>query len=783
MNMKYICPMHPEIVQDHPGRCPKCGMDLISVEQMKKNAQKMPHDMDMDRAEGATGPLTTKKITFGIGGMHCASCVLLNEQAIKEVKGVQDASVNFALRQASVSFDETVTNEKTIHEAVVSAGYRVEDMSGMDHTMRHANEKKEVEGIKRTAVWAIILAGITAVLAMANIRFGILVAGIDLSIIMQMVLSAVVIFGFGREFHMGMIRNLRRFRADMDTLVSLGTIAAFAWSVYGLGTGRMDSYFETGAVVAALILLGRYFEAKSRGSAGEAIEKLMQLGAKSANVVRGGEEKEIPIADVVVGDILRIRPGEKIPVDGEVVSGDTSIDESMLTGESMPVSKGMHDAVFGATLNVSGSFDIKATKVGSETVLAQIVKMVSDAQTQKAPIERLADRISSVFVPIVLALAAATFVIWFLVTHNIAESVTSAVAVLVVACPCALGLATPTAVMVGTGEGARRGILIKNGSSLEKGKKIDVVIFDKTGTLTEGKPEVTDIVVASGITEEHLLALAAGVESFSEHPLARAVMEEAKKKHLTPLTISNFSNVVGKGIKGMLGGKRVAVGSGRFITEQNISLGSLEKDVARLQSEAKTILAVVEDEHLIGALAVADTVKGDAAAAIEALRHIGIKTVMITGDNEATAHAVAKTLGIDDVIAHVMPQDKAAEIKKLQTQGLKIAFVGDGINDAPALVQADLGIAMGTGTDIAIESGDIVLVKGNPMKVVEAITLSGRTFRIIRQNLFWAFFYNVAAIPLAALGFLNPMIAATAMAASSVSVVGNSLRIRNKKTM
>ena len=774
--------MHPEIVQDHPGRCPKCGMDLVPVEQMKKkNVQTMPHDMAMDHAKNATGSPTVKKITFGIGGMHCASCVLLNEQAIKEVKGVQDASVNFALRQASVSFDEKVTNEKAIHEAVTNAGYRVEDMGGMDHSMRHANEKKEVEEIKRTAVWAIVLAGITAILAMANIRFGISVAGIDASVIVQMVLSAIVIFGFGREFHIGMIRNLQRLRADMDTLVSIGTIAAFAWSVYGLATGRMDSYFETGAVVTALILLGRYFEAKSRGAAGEAVEKLMQLGAKSAQVLRDGEEKEIPIADVVVGDILRIRPGEKIPVDGEVVSGGTSIDESMLTGESMPVGKGVHDAVFGATLNVSGSFDMKATKVGSETMLAQIVQMVSDAQTQKAPIERLADKISSVFVPIVLALAAATFVIWFFVTHNIAESVTSAVAVLVVACPCALGLATPTAIMVGTGEGARRGVLIKNGSSLEKGKKIDIVIFDKTGTLTEGKPEVTDIVVASGIAEEHLLTLAAGVESFSEHPLARAVMEETKKRHLAPLAISDFSNIAGKGIEGIAGGKRVAVGSIHFVMEQNIPLGSLEKDITRLQSEAKTILAIIEGKDLIGVLAVADAVKSDAAAAIKALKHIGIKTMMITGDNETTAHAVAKMLDIDDIIAHVMPQDKAAEIKKLQAQGSKVAFVGDGINDAPALVQADLGIAMGTGTDIAIEAGDVVLVKGSPMKVVEAITLSQRTFRTIQQNLFWAFFYNVAAIPLAALGFLNPMIAATAMAASSVSVVGNSLRIRHGK--
>lgn len=719
-----------------------------------------------------------KTITFGIGGMHCASCVLLNEQAIKEVKGVKDASVNFALRKASVTFDESATNEMEIHMAVEKGGYRVEDMA--DGSMRHDHEMREVATVKRTAIWAVALAGITALLAMANIRLGVPIAGRDLGIYVQMVLSAAVIFGLGREFHIGMVKKMRRFQADMDTLVSLGTIAAFAWSVYGLIIGSMNSYFETGAVVAALILLGRYFEAKSRGAAGEAVEKLMQLGVKSAKVVRNGEEKEIPIAEVVVGDILRIRPGEKIPVDGELVSGGTSIDESMLTGESMPVNKSVGDSVFGATLNISGSFDMKAKKVGSETVLAQIVKMVSDAQTQKAPIERLADRISSIFVPIVLAIAAVTFVVWFVMTHNIALSIASAVAVLVVACPCALGLATPTAVMVGTGEGARRGVLIKNGSSLEKGKKIDVVVFDKTGTLTEGKPRVTDVICASDMTEENLLAIASGIESFSEHPLARAVMEKAKQKNIHPAIVTDFSNIVGKGIQGTLDGEHVAVGSVRFASEQNIALGQLEKEIVRLESEAKTVLVVLKNAKPVGALAVADVVKGDAKDAIEALKRAGIRTAMITGDNEATAHAIAKTLGIDDVVAHVMPQDKAAEVKKLQAQGLKVAFVGDGINDAPALVQADLGIAMGTGTDIAIESGDIVLVKGSPMKVVEAISLAQKTFRTIRQNLFWAFFYNVAAIPLAAFGFLNPMVAATAMAASSISVVGNSLRIRRK---
>ena len=722
-----------------------------------------------------------KTITFGIGGMHCASCVLVNEQTIQAVPGVKSASVNFAMRKASVEFDEAKTSEKEIHAAVLGGGYRVEDIS--DTSMRHEHEEHEVAAVKRTALWSVALAAITAVLAMAGIRFGVPVFDRDLSGILQMILSAVVIFGFGREFHIGMLKNARSLRANMDTLVSLGTVAAFAFSVYGLIVGSADSYFETGAVVAGLILLGRYFEAKSRGAAGEAVEKLLQLGAKSAKVIRNGAEQEVPIADVAIGDILRIRPGEKIPVDGTLVSGNSSVDESMLTGESMPVNKAAGDSVFGATLNVSGSFDMKAEKVGNETVLAQIVKMVSDAQTQKAPIERLADRISSIFVPIVLAIAVVTFLVWFFLTRDVAQSIASAVAVLVVACPCALGLATPTAVMVGTGEGARRGVLIKNGSSLEKGKKIDVVVFDKTGTLTEGKPKVTDIVPAAGVTESELLSAASGIESYSEHPLARAVMERAKEKDIKPSAVNSFSSIAGKGAEGLSGGKRIAVGSVRFAEERGIDITGLQSEIGRLESEAKTILAVTKESTLLGVIAVADSVKEDAKGAIEALTKAGMRAVMITGDNEATARAIGKALGIEDIIAHVLPQDKARAVKDLQAKGLKVAFVGDGINDAPALVQSDLGIAMGTGTDIAIESGDIVLVKGSPLKVVEAIRLSQTTFRTITQNLFWAFFYNVAAIPLAAFGLLNPMIAATAMAASSISVVGNSLRIRRKKSL
>jgi heavy metal translocating P-type ATPase len=719
-----------------------------------------------------------KKINFGIMGMHCASCVTLNEQSIKEVKGVKDASVNFAMRSAAVEFDESMTNEHEIHAAVEQNGYKV-DLE-KDPMMKMEHEHDEVSAIQGNAFWAIGLAAIVVILAMFNIRTGVLLASRDLSLIVQAVLSAVVIFWFGREFHVRMFKTAKRFRADMDTLVSIGTITAFAFSVYGLIAGGVELYFETGAVIAALILLGRYFEAKSRGVAGKAVQKLMQLGVRSARVVHGSEEMEMPIDQVKVGDILRIRPGEKIPVDGVLVSGDTNIDESMLTGESMPVKKSLGDAVFGATLNIEGSITMKAEKVGSDTVLAQIAKMVMEAQTEKAPIERLADRISAIFVPIVLGLALATFAGWFIVTHNVAASVIAAVAVLVVACPCALGLATPTAVMVGTGEGAKRGILIKNGSSLEKGKKIDVVVFDKTGTLTEGKPKVTDVIATSNGAEKEMLALAAGIETFSEHPLASAVLEEAKRRDITPASISGFANVAGKGIEGMVGDKKIVMGNARFMEERGVDLSPLKNEIERLGSEAKTILVIAQEKQLLGAFGVADTIKEDSVRAVAALKKAGIRSIMITGDNEATARAIAKTAGIEEIIAHVLPGAKADEVKKLQAKGLKVAFVGDGVNDAPALAQSDLGVAMGTGSDIAIETGDIVLVKGSPLKVYEAIMLAQITFKTIKQNLFWAFIYNVAAIPLAAFGFLNPMIAATAMAASSVSVVGNSLRIRRK---
>jgi len=721
-----------------------------------------------------------KTVTFNIVGMHCASCVVLNERSLKKIKGVNSAVVNFGTHSATVEFDERLVTEKTLYEAIIKNGYKV---LTEEFTEQHKEMvKKELWAAKQKAIWAIILSVPIIYLAMFAIVLPFRVAGYNLSVWVQAVLSVLVVIGLGWEFHVGMIKQAKMKSANMDTLISLGTLAAVFYSIWAVALHEMHLYFETGAVIAALILLGRYFEAKSRGQASEAIEKLLQLGAKTARLIEGDQEREVPVEQVVVGNILLVKPGEKIPIDGEIVKGSTNVDESMLTGESMPVGKHAGDSVFGATININGAVYVEAKKVGQDTVLAQIVKMVAEAQVKKAPIQKLADKISGIFVPIVLGIAVATAIGWYFVTGDWAQGIIPAVAVLVIACPCSLGLATPTAIMVGTGLGARRGILIKNGEALEKGKKVDAVIFDKTGTLTEGKPRVTDAVPCDpNISIQQILRLGASLEKLSEHPLAQAVVNEAKDKNISLEEAHEFENLAGRGVRGRISEDTILVGSARLMKEFGISTESCQKKIEELENQAKTVIAVSKNETVIGILAIADTLKEDAKEAIEKLRLAGIETSMITGDNKRTAEAIAKQVGIGKVFAEVLPQDKAEKVKTLQREGLKVAFVGDGINDAPALVQADLGIAIGTGTDIAIEAGNIVLVKGHPLKVVEALALARITFRTIKQNMFWAFFYNVAALPLAAFGLLNPMIAAGAMAFSSVSVVGNSLRIKRHK--
>ncbi len=721
-----------------------------------------------------------KTATFSIGGMHCASCAARNERVLGKLAGVFNASVNFATHSARVEFDEKAVSESALFETVISNGYQV--LTGefaQDHKER---TQRELQSARVRAFTALALAAPVAALAMFEINLPWTWLGHNVSVWIQATLSAIVILGLGREFHSGMLRQARNGAANMDTLISLGTLTALIYSAWAMWANAPHLYFETGAVIAALILLGRYFEARSRGQASAAIEKLIDLGAKSAHVIRNGTEQDIPTVEVMVGDILLVKPGEKIPVDGKLVQGGSSVDESMLTGESMPVTKSKDDAVFGATLNLSGAFQMAATKVGSDTTLAQIVKMVADAQGHKAPVQKLADRISGIFVPIVLGIALVTAVGWYLMTGDLTQSIIPAVAVLVIACPCSLGLATPTAIMVGTGLGARRGILIKNGEALERGSNIDVVVFDKTGTLTEGKPKVTEVLAfqANGSIDE-VLRIAASVETLSEHPLAQAIVQAAREKNLAPAEVGDFASLSGKGIRGTIEGAGVLVGSPRLMREQGVRLEDDVEQIEAREARAQTVVAVAQGRELIGIIAIADTLKEDAKGAIERLQAARIETVMITGDNQKTAQAIAAQIGIGRVIAEVLPQDKAEQVRILQQQGRRVAFVGDGINDAPALAQADLGIAMGTGTDIAIEAGNIVLVKGHPLKVIEALALSKLTFKTIRQNLFWAFFYNVAAIPLAALGLLNPMVAAGAMAVSSVSVVGNSLRIKRQK--
>ncbi|MBX9775039.1 MAG: heavy metal translocating P-type ATPase [Xanthobacteraceae bacterium] len=709
--------------------------------------------------------------------MHCGSCSARNERTLKKLAGVQEVSVNLATHSARVVFDENLTSEQTLHEAVIDNGYEVlaRDYAG-DHKARAQRELKEA---RQRAYAALLLAAPVMALAMLELHLPWDLYGRNLGAWIQAILSGAVILGLGWQFHVGMLRQARNASANMDTLISLGTLAAFFYSLWGMAAGDAHLYFETGAVIAALILLGRYFEARSRGQASAAIEKLIDLGAKSARVVSGGAETDIPIEHVKVGDLLLVKPGEKIPVDGTVVRGSSSVDESMLTGESMPVGKKEGDAVFGATLNGSGALTMKVTKTAENTTLAQIVRFVADAQANKAPIQKLADRVSGIFVPVVLGIAVLTAIGWFIHTGDVAQSIIPAVAVLVIACPCSLGLATPTAIMVGTGLGARRGILIKNGEALERGRHVDVVAFDKTGTLTEGRPSVAAILsCAPDAAEADVLRAAASIEALSEHPLAQAVVQAARDRQLPLADVSGFESVAGKGVRGRVDGVDLLVGSPRLLQESGVPLGDHREAIAEREARAQTVVAVARDGVLLGLVSISDAVKRDAAEAIARLHAENIETVLITGDNRRTATALAATIGIKRIFAEVLPHEKAEQVGRLQAEGNRVAFVGDGINDAPALAKADLGIAMGTGTDVAIEAGNIVLVKGHPMKVIEALTLSRATFRTIKQNLFWAFFYNVAALPLAAFGLLNPMVAAAAMALSSVSVVGNSLRIR-----
>jgi Cu+-exporting ATPase len=751
------------------------------------------------------------RITIPIGGMTCAACAQRVEKAIKKLDGVASVSVNFATEKATVAYDPAKARVSTIKESIEKAGYKALEVSKTDAADEdRARKQKEIRTLWTkfivSAVFSLPLLYIAMVPMIKVIRLP-FPGGLDpmsypLLYALAELLLVIPVIAVGYKFYTIGFKALWTRSPNMDSLIAIGTTAAVLYSIYNtwqIAYGEFAAveslYFETAGVIITLILLGKSLEAVSKGRTSEAIKKLMGLAPKTAIVIQDGVEREIPIDEVEIGDIIAVKPGAKIPVDGTVVSGNTAIDESMLTGESMPVDKKAGDAVYAASLNTTGTMRFRAERIGADTVLAQIIKLVEDAQGSKAPIAQMADIVSGYFVPVVCVIALLSGIAWYFGTGgDLKFAVTIFISVLVIACPCALGLATPTAIMVGTGKGAENGILIKGGEALETAHKINTIVFDKTGTITEGKPTVTDVLTIDGGEGsfcgggDSLLALTASAEKGSEHPLGQAIVIGAQDKGLELLPVDEFDSLTGRGIEAKIGGRTVLAGNRKLMDERNILLSGLTEASDKLAGEGKTPMYVAIDGVLEGIIAVADVVKQSSKAAIERLHKMGIEVAMITGDNAKTAAAIAKQVGIDRVLSEVLPQDKSNEVKKLQDEGRKTAMVGDGINDAPALAQADIGIAIGSGTDVAMESADIVLMRSDLMDVPTAINLSRATIRNIKQNLFWAFGYNVVGIPIAAgvlylFGgpLLNPIFAAAAMSLSSVSVLTNALRLKRFK--
>ena len=716
----------------------------------------------------------TQRLDFDVEGMTCGSCAARVQKILSRQDGVVTADVNFATGKARVQTDTDV-DVAALEAAVAKIGYGISQPAAGDEPVVHD------EDAARRSWWRrVVIAWPLSLVVLALSMFGGEATMMNPTVRwIVFALTTPVQFYVGWPFLREAAKRARSFTANMDTLIAMGTLAAYLYSVWALLTGAHELYFETAALVIAFLVLGRYFEARAKTRAGAAIRALLELGAKEARVLRDGAEVMVPVEDVVVGDLLRVRPGEKIPTDGEVVDGASAVDESMLTGESMPVEKNPGDRVAGATVNSNGALTVRATAVGSETALAQIVALVEDAQAGKGEVQRLADRVAAVFVPAVIVIALVTLAVWTFAAGDSARGLLSAVAVLIIACPCALGLATPTAIMVGTGRGADLGVLIKSVEVLERTRKVTTVVFDKTGTLTRGVMALTDVIVADGIDETTVVARAAAAERDSEHPIGRAVVAGAQERGVEVPSAGGFTSLAGHGVQADVDGTTVWVGRRKLLSEAGLILPEALDDAAdRIESDGKTAVFAGWEGEVRGVLGVADTLKDDAAASIRRLHDMGLSVAMITGDNARTAHAIAAKVGIDRVMAEVLPADKVGEVKRLQSEGQVVAMVGDGVNDAPALVQADLGIAIGTGTDVAIESSDLTLLRADLEGVATAIALSRRTYATIVQNLIWAFGYNTAAIPLAALGLLNPVIAGAAMAFSSVSVVANSLRLR-----
>ncbi|MFA6995223.1 MAG: heavy metal translocating P-type ATPase [Patescibacteria group bacterium] len=753
-----------------------------------------------DKPAAVTEAKINQRVSLSLFGMHCSSCANIIERSLKKVSGVKQANVNFAAEKASIVYDENTTKLPNLIEAINKAGYKAEMVDSKDSDYDRRKREHETKSYFEK-FWFSLVLSLPMLYFMLLDFFAIpgKEAVLPFVGIISLILTIPIQFIVGAGFYKGLWSSLKMKTFNMDSLIAIGTSTAFLYSlvnfinyfvktksIIGLNGKIPELYFETAAFLITFVILGKWLEIRTKSKTGDAIKKLMGLQAKTARVIRNGVANDIPVEDVIHGDIVIVRPGEKIPVDGKIVKGSSAIDESMITGESLPIEKKVGDQVIGATVNKTGSFEFAATKVGSETALAQIIRLIEDAQGSKAPIQGFADKISAVFVPTVIGLAIITFLVWyFFLGATLSFALMAFTAVIVIACPCALGLATPTSLMVGTGKGAEYGILVKGGEPLEAACHINTVVFDKTGTLTKGKPEVTDIIMFENNDEDEILAISASLEKLSEHPLAEAIYTYASDESVSLDEVKNFSAIPGHGVKGVINNIEYYFGNRRLMIDiLGHSIDKINRKLIKLEEQGKTAMILATGEKILGAVAVADTVKTTSAEAVAKLKKLGITVYMITGDNERTARAIADQVGIENVLAEVLPEDKANEVKKLQQNNQKVAMVGDGINDAPALAQADLGIAMGSGTDVAMEAGGIVIMKNDLNDVVTAFQLARETMGKIKQNMFFALFYNVIGIPIAARVFisfglvLKPELAGLAMAFSSISVVGNSLLLR-----
>lgn len=749
---------------------------VANPEQFAETIKKLGYDVIQEE------PAADGRAELNLFGMSCAACANKIEKKLAAAEGVASAVVNLSTEKAIIDYDKNKISISDMISMIEKLGYQAQRSEETGRDREKEAREQEIKSLKRELIISAMLSS-PLILAMILTLFKVDVAFLH-NQYFQVIIATPVQFFIGWRFYKNSYYSLRSGSANMDVLVAMGTSAAYFYSLYNVlfqpvQHGMMkDLYFEASAVIITLVLLGKYLEAVAKGKTSEAIKKLMGLSPKTARVQRNGQEIDIPIDEVRIGDLVIVRPGERVPVDGKIIEGHSSLDESMLTGESLPVEKTAGDQVIGATINKYGAFTFEATKIGKDTVLAQIIKMVEDAQGFKAPIQKLADQVAGVFVPVVITIALITFGIWYLQSGDFSKAMVSAVAVLVIACPCALGLATPTAIMVGTGKGAESGILIKSGEHLETAYKLNAIVLDKTGTITKGQPEVTDIITTSQSSIDEILHLAASAERKSEHPLAAAIYQHGLNRFGQVPDPEKFEAIPGKGIRAEIKGQEILIGTRKLMQEQNAAMGDMETVISRFEDEGKTAMLMAVNQRLEAIIAVADTLKENSREAIAELSKMGLEVYMITGDNQRTARAIAGQVGIKHVLAEVLPENKAEEIKKLQQAGKIVAMVGDGINDAPALATADIGMAVGTGTDVAIEAADITLMRGDLRAISAAIRLSRKTMSKIKQNLFWAFIYNIIGIPFAAFGLLNPVIAGAAMAFSSVSVVSNSLSLK-----